>query len=104
MAVLRSTIPRQLEISRQFEAQDLSESELKPLRERVLASDLEADLRAILGRGFEQLDFAEITWERFGQFVQRISEPIEFSRKQTQIAAPLEKTELTTQLRFTTGK
>jgi hypothetical protein len=95
---LRTAIPRQLEISREFQAQDLSESELKEMRERVLGVDLEVDLRNIIGKSIEQLSFAEVTWERFQQFVQRISEPAD--RTAADLGAPLEKTQLTTQLRL----
>src|SRR5262249_4080831 len=96
MAILRTSFPRQLEMTREFQAQDASESELKELHERVLGADMEVQLRNVLGRAIEQISFAEVTWERFREFVQRISaDPlVELS------STPLEKAELTTRLRL----
>jgi hypothetical protein len=100
-SAVRTTIPRQLEITRSFEVQDTDEAELKARRDRIFNADLEADLRAILGRSVEQLSFGEVTWARFGEFVQRIRV---LAADVEQQDGPVEKSELVTRLRLQAGK
>lgn len=97
---LRAAIPRQMEITKEFQAEDLSDSELKALRDRVLVIDLEVDLRNILGRLIDQVADVDASWGKFKEFVQKQpSEPE--GTTSGQFGSTLQKGELTTRLRLT---
>jgi hypothetical protein len=72
--VTLSSVPREFEVTRQFEAQQADEAELKSLHDKLFSADMDADVRMTLGRTMEQLriTFLRVLWGRFGQFVQRI--------------------------------
>jgi hypothetical protein len=99
-----SAIPREFETTRRFEAQDVSESELKALRERISGgADIEADARTVLGRNLDlpDLRFLQVSWGRFGQFVQDLAfRPIEGDAPSD---APIIKEEIVTRYRTSKG-
>ena len=95
-------IPRELELTRQFEVRDASPSELQEQKDRLFNADLEADLRNVLGRNMDRLSFLEATWEKWLQFVQKLGRPAD--RIDVAAAGPVEKNEITTRFRLTPGK
>ena len=69
------SVPREFEVTRQFEAEEADEAALKSLRDKLFSSDVDNDMKTVLGRSIEQLrmiDFIRVLWGRFGQFVQRV--------------------------------
>ena len=91
-----ASIPREFEVTRQFESQTADEADLKSLHDKLFSTDTDSDVRMVLGKSLDQLaEFRiRITWARFGEFVQSI----EFDRiagSTQQSTGPVMKSEVT---------
>ncbi len=92
-----ASVPREFEVTRQFESQQADEAELKSLRDKLFSADIASDVKMVLGKSMEQLSdlriiFIRVLWARFGEFVQRIALA---QNAGTQPAGPITKSEVT---------
>ncbi len=101
------SIPREFEVTRQFEALQADEAELKRLHDKLFSADTDADIKLALGKSMEQLSslrigFLRVFWARFGEFVQVVVAAAQGGGGgSTQPGGPITKAEVTK--RYTTS-
>jgi len=100
------SIPREFEVTRQFESQQADEAELKSLRDKLFSTDTDADVKLVLGKSMEQLasfriGFLRAFWARFGEFVQVVVYAQGGGGASTQPTGTITKAEVTK--RYTTS-